>query len=525
MSKVNLDAIIPREDFLTENKIRHPGGANPIPGFSVSDLKSEGHVFPFLRKPDFQRETSEWEPEKVCGLIESFVNEDLIPAVILWKSPGYTFVIDGSHRLSALAAWVNDDYGDGIISRKFYGNIPEQQEKIAKQTRSLIQDRVGDFRDYEAASKDPSSVKQEIAKRASSLPFTSISLQWLSQSTNAKKAESSFLKINKEAAPINPTELKLIECRNKPNGIAARATIRGGAGHQYWAKFPKEKREKIISLAKEINQMLFTPPYKDPIKTLDLPVGGKIYSAQTLPLIVDMINIVNGISLEKKIKKNVPQPTIADDVNGDETIKYLKNAKKIAMLINSIDPSSLGLHPAVYFYSREGRHKIASFYAIIALIMDFEKHRWFEKFLKIREKFENFLINNDKLVQQIVRKHRSASNGYLKIKDFYRFVLDLLVKGYSGTQLISEIIKNPDFTYLQTSNFLQTDDKDNFTKEKKSEAFIKEALKNALKCQYCKGYIHINSITVDHIKSKNKGGKGNIENAQLLHPRCNSIKN
>jgi hypothetical protein len=33
----------------------------------------------------------------------------LIPAIILWRSTGgYLFVIDGSHRLSALSAWVND---------------------------------------------------------------------------------------------------------------------------------------------------------------------------------------------------------------------------------------------------------------------------------------------------------------------------------------------------------------------------------------------------------------------------------
>jgi hypothetical protein len=28
----------------------------------------------------------------------------------------YIFVIDGGHRLSALRAWMEDDYGDGTIS-------------------------------------------------------------------------------------------------------------------------------------------------------------------------------------------------------------------------------------------------------------------------------------------------------------------------------------------------------------------------------------------------------------------------
>ena len=82
--------------------------------------------YPNLRKPEYQRETNEWTPEKVLGLIESFVNGDLIPAIILWTSKGnYTFVIDGAHRLGALIAWVNDDYGDWEISRNFFENISD----------------------------------------------------------------------------------------------------------------------------------------------------------------------------------------------------------------------------------------------------------------------------------------------------------------------------------------------------------------------------------------------------------------
>ena len=43
-------------------------------------------------------------------LIESFLDGELIPAVILWQSATHIFVIDGGHRLSALLAWAHDDY-------------------------------------------------------------------------------------------------------------------------------------------------------------------------------------------------------------------------------------------------------------------------------------------------------------------------------------------------------------------------------------------------------------------------------
>lgn len=58
---------------------------------------------------------------RIIDLITSFLNKDLIPAIILWQNESnLVFVIDGSHRLSALAAWINDDYGDGDITKQLY---------------------------------------------------------------------------------------------------------------------------------------------------------------------------------------------------------------------------------------------------------------------------------------------------------------------------------------------------------------------------------------------------------------------
>ena len=61
-------------------------------------------------------------------------------------------MIDGSHRLSALSAWVNNDYGDGEISKQFYdGVIPDEQLKLAEETRKLINKKVGLYEDFKLA--------------------------------------------------------------------------------------------------------------------------------------------------------------------------------------------------------------------------------------------------------------------------------------------------------------------------------------------------------------------------------------
>ncbi|MEH2360557.1 DUF262 domain-containing protein [Nostoc sp.] len=317
MAKVNLDALIPREDFEVEEN-SNPGKKKET--ISIEDIKTDSFFFTNIRKPDFQRETNEWDKLKVSELIKSFIVGDLIPAIILWRSTGgYLFVIDGSHRLSALSAWVNDDYGDGKISKLFYdGVISDEQIKVAQETRKLVNKTVGSYEDFKLALTHPDKVKPEVIKYAKNLAALAIQLQWVEG--DATKAESSFFKINQQAAPIDKTELKLIESRKKPNSIAARAIIRSGKGHKYWSSFSDEIQDQIQEIAKEINEVLFSPKLQTPVKTLDVPVGGKLYSSQTLPLLLDFVNVVNNLGFNNK--------EINDDVTGEATIQILKNYQK-----------------------------------------------------------------------------------------------------------------------------------------------------------------------------------------------------
>jgi hypothetical protein len=162
------------------------------------------------------------------------------------------------------------------------------------------------------------------------------------------KSRNVFFKINQLAAPINETELKILESRGRPNAIAARAIIRAGTGHKYWSKFDEARKTEIEKLAKEINLSLFTPPLKTPIKTLDLPVAGRVYSAQSLPLLFDLVNIANNVVPEKKSRAKVailaPSKLIDPmaDADGATTIEYLKKTKALAYRISSMFPSSLG---------------------------------------------------------------------------------------------------------------------------------------------------------------------------------------
>lgn len=294
---VNLDALILREDFVA------PLGGSGMPGeggkasASTTDLMKGESFFETLRKPDFQRETAAWSPANVCDFIEAFVNNDLIPSVICWQSQSrLTFIIDGAHRLSAIVAWLEDDYGAGKRSVAFYGKIPDEQERLHHKTRELVKDRIGSYVEWRTETSTPGSFP-ELSVKVRSLAHAKVPLLWVPGS-DATKAEKAFFTINQSAVEIDATELKILNARSKPNAVAARTIVRNATGTKYWESFTLEGQTETVGISKNIYGALYTPPLLAPPRSEELPVAGHGYGSQTLPLVFDLVNIANKFPTE-----------------------------------------------------------------------------------------------------------------------------------------------------------------------------------------------------------------------------------
>ena len=508
-SIVNLDALIPREDFEVTTDA---SPSQPTQTVQIRDLEKDSFFYKVVRKPDFQRETNEWNYNKIADFILSFLEGDLIPAIILWQGGGNIFAIDGAHRLSSLASWVQDDYGDGLTSKLFYDSaLPEEQVKVAEQTRRHIKKAVGSYQDHKDAVAHPDKFDATVVARARRLGSLALQLQWVSG--NAEKAEASFFKINQQASPIDKTELRLLQSRNKPNALSARAIIRAGTGHKYWSSFSSSVQGQIEQEAKDINDLLFNPALKTPIKTLDLPVAGRGYSSQTLPLVLELVNITNGVVGKK----------LADDKNGQTTVASLRKCHQVMKRIAGTHASSLGLHPVVYFYSDSGRYQTTSFFGTLEFVMELERKKKLKAFTNIRKDFEEFLLKYKMFPVQIVWKHGSGLKGYLPMKELLLSIAEAFIKGKTESEIIVALSKESRFDYLQPhdSQSMETKGK-SFSTSTKSARFLRDALKDPLRCAICGGLIHFNSISIDHIQRKQDGGLGTVDNAQLTHPYCNT---
>lgn len=517
MKTVTLDALIPREDFDILSELGGNNNTRNKSTLSIEDLKYDSFFFSALRKPIFQRETNEWEPSKICGIIESFIESELIPSIILWRNQGgYIFVIDGAHRLSSLGAWINDDYGDGEISRQYYGNfISQEQLDIAQKTRELINNKIGSYKEIFSITRNPTITTDENKKRiAKNLGALAIQLQWVEG--NADKAEDSFLKINQCATKISDAELELIENRDKAYALAARAIVRAGQGYQYWSKFSNDSQNKILDNAKKIHRIMFgeVPINVDDINSFS--IGGAQSSSLTLDVVTQTVKICNGITDEKKAE-------IGSEKN---VIDMLRNTLKILQYIHSKEKFSLGLHPFVYFYSDLGKHKIGSYYGMLLFVKNLISNNKLNSFIEIRGRFEEVVYAYSFIVQQIVRKYRQSKRAYDKIANYFSDLMEIIIDNpkSSSEEIVNRLRDLSEYKYLQTEiiDNEEVDIRSNFSRGRRQQIKLKTFISNLPKCPICGGYLDNYSISVDHIVRKSDGGSNAKVNGQVTHLYCNT---
>ena len=527
---VNLDALIVREDLeVTSDAPDKPGSA--VANFAVDQLQEGQNMSGVLRKPDFQRETVNWTSEQVLELVKNFLDEELIPAIILWKAPNRNvFVIDGAHRLSALIAWVNDDYGDKQLSQAFFGhdNIQREQKLAAKETRKLIEYEIGGYNFLRAFIKNPEGATPTQLRRARNIASVQIVTQ--SVTNDAAHAEASFYRINQGGAVIDDSEKEIIQSRSRAEALSARALLRAGTGHKYWRRFPGTVPTEIESLAKEIHSLLYKPEVEDEIRTLDLPMAGRGYSGSSLSVLFEFVHIANDLPREQKKgrKKDTFEPLPKDDpkkdIDGTTTLKYLNRVKDISELITSKEKKSLGLHPAVYSYSATGKFQPTAFFAQVELVKRLLRTDGFIDFTRHRARFEDFLVKYKYFVNQLIGGHGSMTRGLGPLVDLHKLVLDGIGAGRSEDEIKNAALADARFSaHLREIREIPNTNKKGFSSATKAAARLKSALDYAQRCPICGARLHANATSVDHIKRREEGGtSAHSSNAQITHPFCNT---
>jgi hypothetical protein len=295
-------------------------------------------------------------------------------------------------------------------------------------------------------------------------------------------------------------------------------------GTKYWESFSKEGQEEIVKIGKSVYSALYIPPLQSPPRTEELPVAGHGYGSQTLPLIFDLVNIANKFPVEdasqNKRKYLVPQGHAKPEET--PTLQAMRSTLHLVHRMTTTDPSSLGLHPAVYFYAANYRHQPTSVLSVAKFIQDMTDRNLFLEFTRHRAKFEEFLVKHKMFINQLTVKHGSMAKGFSQICGYYWFIFERIQSGRSEEEIETDLSGSEKYQTLVKERPTLSKKPKAFSQDAKNVKLMNDVLDTAFVCNLCGARIDKKSMHLDHIVEKSKGGVANIENGQWLHPYCDS---
>lgn len=425
--KCNLEHLIPRGDIDNNDKLVGVAQTDRRSSINLTDLEKEQFFYQSLRKPFFQRDTNQWTVARVEKLICTFLEDGLIPAVILWEnSDGDIYIIDGAHRLSSLIAWVNSDYGKE-------NELNDSQHDAIEE---YINSQIGSYDEIKKSTDIKyKKSKQIIAKR-------SIAVQWVTG--DYEKAKESFIRINEQGVVISQDEKELIENDQLPTSKLSRAILAHGLG---------QVSKNQSSKTKLIFERFFTPYLSHQLN--NYPLAGSLNEDFVISKIYNAVKII-----DDKRSLNIEQLQ-------DKVLDILK-----------LIQDELNISQKIYFYGATKKFKTNSFYGLIYFMLELSKNEELKSsFIKNRKKFEEFLVNNERNVQAIARKKRQAKNAYEEVGNYYKVVL----KSCESNDLLELKEK---YYYLDFEK-----KKAKTSKEKTLEKNYKLFIETVPRCSICGGFI------------------------------------
>lgn len=567
---VYLDHLIRRESLRyqrADEEIYDNQASSNLPSLRMIDLLKGSNISRLLRKPDFQRATWAWTPEDCVSLLESIVNEQVIPSIIMWSSPesGLDFILDGGHRVSVVMAWLNDDWGD---KDRLDSAIDEDQIKVIKdaanKVRYLVDARVGNIQKYKEAEEtierileqgeeNPKRIMgEETFKRGQfyrKFLKGGVSFHRLWVTGNYEKAEASFVKINGSGQQLLEWETKLIKNRNSSFARAVMSISNVNSVTHYWPlKVPDgpdqqmlvQKVPEIITGIENLHRLLFTPAYRRPLTSLRQPLV--VAERQKRPFyLAELLTIVEGgkgvpVETEQLLQKGKDAAPSEIITSGYELVKDAEDIL-VHLIGRSNDQRSLAIVPALYFYTDEGRYVRSFLYGMIYWLLSGNESQILERkriFSAHRSAFERILLERkDDIAGGITRKTGSGPEVTAQTANYYNELLQLLIDFDDG-------IGNEEFekAYRKLVSKYSPSSRSSasasgelprarvFTEKQKSQVVLRALLNNSIKCGICGGALDPQEgHQHDHILEWSEGGPTIPENQQLAHPFCNNNDN
>lgn len=569
--KVYLDHHIRRDDLLYRRTLSavdsSEGEVAYSPHIRIRDLFGDQSIEHDLRKPDFQRATWAWTADDCVDLLQSVLNEQVVPSVIMWLSPNENlqYVLDGGHRISVLLAWIRDDWGDKLPSDQYNDPVLEHNIKqAAKQVRALLQRRsIASFQEHIIANRRfkelaETSKSPEFEMDAAGLPAVKRVRRWnavnigfpiLWVKGDYDKAEESFLKINKTGRRLSEWETKLVENRTSSFArVVMSLSHVHNAAHCWPAKGEVasdevlfEKVANILARVRELHGLLFEPPYKTPVTDQKQPL---MVIPPTRPerkpaYLAELLTIIEGKKGQKPETEILIKRDSSDKVSHivSNALRLIEEAGDVVNNIYGPSPRSLALMPLVYFYNSQGIYVRSLLYGMVYWMNHGnESSEVFARkliFAANRRAFETVLIaSKDRIIRRIARRIGSGPEVTIQTARYFNGLLELICK-HNGEVDTDTFKTEHDFlvetlgSHGKGESSVPDDEivspSPMFRGRMRNSVDVNDLLSMFKYCEICGGRYFPGLFTqVDHKQARAKGGKTTPSNARNTHPFCNN---
>jgi hypothetical protein len=559
---VHLDHLITRDDIYY-----HPRKTTFTDDRSVKkdeiiryiDIRDNRGTFSSLRKPDFQRQTNAWDPDKCVEFLDSIVQAWLIPHIILWKQPGSKnrYVIDGAHRISVVKAWMCDDWGDSPRAKKYYTRQNQEEiEKIAEYTRDLVERTIGNFKELQSelsvfddlSDMDKMSIpehKRAILQFFHFIEDDGLPIHWADDKSYEQVAQS-FVRINRGGQPLGDFEVYLIENR-KSSYVRSIMAIAGAGKGEYWpptqeiqqSRELRQLLETFPEKAADIHERLFKPSYQLPPNDVHQPFmpappyfRKHLYLRELLPILVNNDIVKTKSGFEKLVKReqyNLSIPIVIK--SSDNILSTIEGKLKHVTSLSNREPLSLDIVPLFYWYNKRGQFVRALCYGFLYWIFtgtdeDIRNRKII--FSGNRERFEYILHTLKTEIASIHFTGGAALHTTIKTAKFFQELLMLLHTSrdkptdelIDHVNMLLEGISNRDAAAMPLVSSKRRSGRNTAID---THSKIDLLFNDNTRCHICGGHIDLKRYhQMDHVQQYKEQRETSPQNLLPTHQFCNN---
>jgi 5-methylcytosine-specific restriction endonuclease McrA len=466
---------------------------------------------------------------------------------------GHIFVLDGAHRLSAIRAWITDDWGDSQKARDYGytedGDLEAAQRmraavaaskissyeaciEVWKRYREIVNEnkRVGDFLDPKSESTGKFIYNLNTSLR--------IPIQWVTG--DYETAERSFININTGGTPLSDGEVLFLTNRRSPVARAITGIAVNGRKSDLWLKY----RDECDRISTDLYTTILAPsdgPIPQRIADYPLCLVKKQKNFDRYQFLQNIVCIaLRGETGDDNLRHIVEDcaDEEEEEVVAGKTLETLQEVRRALSNIHGNQPQSLGLYPAFYFYVNRGSQYKDLLFLLFLSWASFGRPGEVDnrkiRFTLARDLFEEvWMLGKDSVYQMLSRRGsgpaRITKRHVETLESLIEHSLEAKNKSQSPVEVLDKYLKEQDQKiHADFLNQYEKDQKKGRPFGRFSEAVKQQAEALALfhnstqKCTICGGRVLFGSHQVDHVVQRAKGGTNSPANADLKHPFCNN---